>query len=199
MDVVICGSRNEFNEKVKDAEVVYGDVRADTLQVAKNLKWVQSGEAGMENMDPAMRTSPVVLTNYQRIFAPGISETAMGLLLCLTRGIAKYYMPQFYKQRTMQHVGTPKSAEHTELVGRTMGIVGMGGVGEARSLAGRITGSTCGWWLPMPNRFPNRTTWRNCMTLDGSRRWFRKCGCLGGGGAAQPQTERIFNEKCSAV
>jgi hypothetical protein len=55
----------------------------------------------------------------------------MGMLLCLTRGIAKYYMPQFYKQRTMQHVGTVRSAHHTELVGRTMGIVGMGGIGSA--------------------------------------------------------------------
>jgi phosphoglycerate dehydrogenase-like enzyme len=131
VELAVCSSREEFNDKVKDAEVVYGDVRADTLQAAKKLQWVQSGEAGMENMDPAMRESPVVLTNYQRIFAPGISETAMGLLLCLTRGIAKYYMPQFYKQRTMQHVGTPKSAHHTELVGRTMGIVGMGGIGTA--------------------------------------------------------------------
>ncbi len=130
VDLAICASREEFNEKVKDAEVVYGDVRAETLQAAKKLQWVQSGEAGMENMDPAMRTSLVVLTNYQRVFAPGISETAIGLLLSLTRGIAKYYMPQFYK-RTMQHVGTPKSEHHTELVGRTMGIVGMGGVGTA--------------------------------------------------------------------
>ena len=131
VELTICHSREEFHEKARDAEVIYGDVRADTLQVAKKLQWVQSGEAGMENMDPAMRQSPVVLTNYQRIFAPGISETAIGMLLCLTRGIAKYYMPQFYKQRTMQHVGTPKSAHHTELVGRTMGIVGMGGMGSA--------------------------------------------------------------------
>jgi phosphoglycerate dehydrogenase-like enzyme len=131
VELAICASREELNEKVKDAEVVYGDIRADTLQAAKKLQWVQSGEAGMENMDPALRASPVVLTNYQRVFAPGISETAMGLLLCLTRGLAKYYMPQFYKQRTMQHVGTAKSAHHTELVGRTMGIVGMGGVGTA--------------------------------------------------------------------
>lgn len=130
VDLVVCGSREEFNEKVKDAEVVYGDVRADTLQAARKLKWVQSNEAGMEHTDPAVRQSPVVLTNYQRIFAPGISETGMGLLLCLTRGIAKYYMPQFYKQRTMVHVGTAKSAHHTELVGRTMGIVGMGGIGS---------------------------------------------------------------------
>jgi phosphoglycerate dehydrogenase-like enzyme len=131
VELAICNSREEFNEKVKDAEVIYGDIRAETLQAAKKLQWVQSGEAGMENMDPAMRESPVVLTNYQRIFAPGITETGMGLLLCLTRGIAKYYMPQFYKQRTMQHVGTAKSAHHTELVGRTMGIVGMGGIGTA--------------------------------------------------------------------
>jgi phosphoglycerate dehydrogenase-like enzyme len=69
MSLVVCNSREEFHQKVKDAEVVYGDVRADTLQVAKKLQWVQSSEAGMENMDPAMRQSPVVLTNYQRIFA----------------------------------------------------------------------------------------------------------------------------------
>jgi phosphoglycerate dehydrogenase-like enzyme len=131
VELAICNSSDEFNEKVKDAEVVYGDVRAETLQAAKKLQWVQSGEAGMENMDEAMRQSPVTLTNYQRIFAPGITETAMGLLLCLTRGIAKYYMPQFYKQRTMRPVGTAKSAHHTELVGRTMGIVGMGGIGTA--------------------------------------------------------------------
>src|SRR6185295_7609690 len=53
----------------------------------------------------------------------------MGMLLCLTRGIAKYYMPQFYK-RTNNPVGTVKSDHHVELVGRTMGIVGMGGIGS---------------------------------------------------------------------
>jgi phosphoglycerate dehydrogenase-like enzyme len=130
VEIVMCSSREEFNRRVADAEVVYGDVRGDALQFAKKLKWVQSGGAGVENMDEVMRNSPVVLTNYARTFAPGISETAMGLLLCLTRGIVKYYMPQFYK-RQMNPVGTVKSDHHTELVGRTMGIVGMGGIGEA--------------------------------------------------------------------
>ena len=74
--------------------------------------------------------SPVPLTNYAGTFAPAIAETAMGMLLSLTRGIAKYYIPQFLK-RTMDPVGTMKSAHHTELAGRTMGIVGMGGIGRA--------------------------------------------------------------------
>jgi phosphoglycerate dehydrogenase-like enzyme len=176
VDLVVCNSREEFNSRVKDAEVVYGDVRADTLQVAKKLKWVQSGEAGMEHQDPAMKESPVVLTNYQRVFAPGISETGMGLLLCLTRGIAKYYMPQFYKQRTMQHVGTAKSDHHTELVGRTMGIVGMGGIGTAlarRAHYGfdmRVVGTDI-------KPVPGRSSWRSFTTPAGSWKWFRKWTC----------------------
>lgn len=129
VDITICNTREEFTQRVKEAEVVYGDVRGDTLQFASKLKWVQSGGAGVEGMDEVMRKSPVVLTNYARTFAHGISETGMGLLLCLTRGISKYYMPQFYK-RTMNPMGTPKSDHHTELVGRTMGIAGMGGIGS---------------------------------------------------------------------
>ena len=83
----------------------------------------------MEGMDAAFRAHPSISTNYARIFAPGITETGMGMLLCLTRGITKYYMPQYYHHE-MKPVGTVKSADHTELVGRTMAIVGMGGIGS---------------------------------------------------------------------
>ena len=71
-----------------------------------------------------------MVTNLQRTFAPAITETGIGLLLCLTRGIVRDYMPQFYK-RQMKPVGTPKSPDYVELAGRTMGIVGMGGIGSA--------------------------------------------------------------------
>jgi phosphoglycerate dehydrogenase-like enzyme len=129
-EIIICKTREEFRSRLKEAEVVYGDIRGAELDFAPRLKWIQAGGAGVENiLDDAHRKSPVVLTNYARTFAHGISETAMGLLLCLTRGISKYYMPQFYK-RTMNPMGTPKSAHHTELVGRTMGIVGLGGIGS---------------------------------------------------------------------
>ena len=130
VEVVVCETREKFIRELETAEVVYGDVRGDVLKYAPKLKWVQSGGAGVEGMDQAMRNSPVVLTNYQRTFAHGISETGMGLLLCLTRGIAKYYMPQFYRNKTMNPMGAVKSEHHTELVGRTMGIVGMGGIGS---------------------------------------------------------------------
>ncbi len=132
VEIVICKDREEFRSRLKDAEVVYGRIPGELLDYAPKLKWVQNGGAGVEFLwtDEKFRKSPVVLTNYARTFAPGISETAMGLLLCLTRGITKYYMPMFYK-RALKAVGTVKSDHHTELVGRTMGIVGLGGIGSA--------------------------------------------------------------------
>jgi phosphoglycerate dehydrogenase-like enzyme len=129
VEILFCKSREEFRSKLREADVVYGGIGGADLDYAPKLKWVQSGGAGVEGMDEKMRQSPVVMTNYARTFAHGISETGIGLLLCLTRGISKYYMPQFYK-RTMNPVGTVKSDHHTELVGRTMGIVGMGGIGS---------------------------------------------------------------------
>jgi len=129
VNFVIAKDRADFRAQLRDADAVYGDVQPAELDLAPKLKWIQSGAAGMEGMPDQLKKHPVIVTNYARTFAHGISETAMGLLLCLTRGIAKYYMPQFYKQRTMRSMGTVKSDHHTELVGRTMGIVGMGGIG----------------------------------------------------------------------
>jgi len=130
IDVTVCRSREEFEKALPDAEVVYGQIGGDLLPLASKLKWVQAGGAGVEWIDGALRDTPVVLTNFARTFAPATSETAMGMLLCLTRGITTYYMPQFYK-RQMKPVGTVKSPDHTEISGRTMGIVGMGGIGCA--------------------------------------------------------------------
>jgi phosphoglycerate dehydrogenase-like enzyme len=129
IEISVCGSREEFRAKLRDAEVVYESLGGDDLDYAPKLKWLQSGGAGMENLDKRIKESPIVVTNMARVFAHGISETAFALLLSLTRGITKYYAPQFAK-RQMNPMGTVKSDHHQELVGRTMGIVGMGGIGS---------------------------------------------------------------------
>jgi len=130
IDFTVCQSREEFDQKSMAAEVVYGDIRDEALRSASRLKWVQAGGAGLETLDPALREHPAVLTNFASTFAPAISETAIGMLLCLTRGISRYYMPQF-SRREWKPVGTVKSADHVEISGRTMGIVGLGGIGAA--------------------------------------------------------------------
>lgn len=127
--IVITKPGPDFQTALRNADVVYGNLRTKDLDYAPKLKWMQAGGAGVEGMEEGVKKHPVVVTNMARIFAPAIAETAMGLLLCLTRGITTYYMPQFYKKQ-MKPVGTVKSPDHIELAGRTMGIVGMGGIGS---------------------------------------------------------------------
>jgi phosphoglycerate dehydrogenase-like enzyme len=129
-EVVVCGTKEEFGRRLAGADIVYGDITAAELALAPRLKWIQAGAAGLDHLESAVLKSPVPLTNYAAAFAPAIAETALGMLLCLTRGISKYYIPQFL-QRRMEPVGTMKSDHHTELAGRTMGIAGMGGIGRA--------------------------------------------------------------------
>jgi phosphoglycerate dehydrogenase-like enzyme len=123
-------SRRAERDKLADAEVMYsGAIPGKELDFAPKLKWIQSGAAGMEWMDGEFKASQIVTTNMARVFAPAISETALGLLLSLTRRIGTDYVPQFLKH-DLQSVGNEKSPDHVELAGKTMGIVGMGGIGS---------------------------------------------------------------------
>ena len=130
VDLVLCKDHAEFLEKVVDADALYGSVDRDILARAKKLRWVQAGAAGVESMAMAIKDSPVVITNFASTFAPAISETAIGMLMCLTRGISRHYVPQFLA-RKWEPVGTVKSPDHVEISGKTMGFVGMGGIGQS--------------------------------------------------------------------
>ena len=116
----------ELYKVLPEADVVFGALNAEMLSRAKNLRWMQAIEAGMEHvLFPELIKSDVVVTNMARMFAPAISETAIGMLLSLTRGLNKYYFPQFQKR-------TFNSERHlVEVDGMTMGIVGMGGIGQS--------------------------------------------------------------------
>jgi len=192
VEIVIAKSRDEFHAQLRDAEVVYGELRGADLDYGPKVKWVQWGGAGMEGMDPAFRNHPSVCTNYARVFAHGITETGIGMLLCLTRGITKYYMPQYYKHQ-MKPVGNPKSAEHTELVGRTMGIAGMGGIGSMlarRAYYGfdmRVIG-TDAKAIPKPEYVAELHSPDYFMTM------VPKVDVLVAAAPLTPITERMFNE-----
>jgi phosphoglycerate dehydrogenase-like enzyme len=192
IDFTVCRSREEFDERVKSAEVVYGEIKGDQLRSAAKLKWVQAGGAGVEWIDDAVRESPVVLTNFARTFAPAIAETAMGMLLSLTRGISTYYMPQFHR-REWKPVGTVKSADHSELAGRTMGIAGLGGIGCA---VARCAAHGFSMRIVATDARPLHKPEYVAEVHDPS--WFpemaRHVDVLVAAAPHTPQTERMFNE-----
>jgi phosphoglycerate dehydrogenase-like enzyme len=110
-----------------DAEVVIGDIDGATLQRLKKIKWVQVWHAGVENMPQEMVAHPVILTNMQRVLGPVIAESAIGLLLSLTRGLTQTSIPNFQKKKW---AGVPDDVVLDDLYNKTIAIVGMGGIGS---------------------------------------------------------------------
>jgi phosphoglycerate dehydrogenase-like enzyme len=112
----------------EDAEVVIGNVDSSMLQKARKLKWVQVLHAGVENMPKEMIAHPLVLTNMQKIFAPVIAESAIALLLSLTRGLIQFSIPNFQQKKWVGR--PPDDIKFDDLYNKTVGIVGMGGIGS---------------------------------------------------------------------
>jgi phosphoglycerate dehydrogenase-like enzyme len=129
VQITLPANADELNRALAEADVVFGALNAEMLAKAKSLRWLQATEAGMERvLFPELIKSPVVVTNMARMFAPAISETAIGMLLSLTRGLNKYYIPQFQKRTFVSERNL------VEVDGMTMGIVGLGGIGQATAM-----------------------------------------------------------------
>jgi phosphoglycerate dehydrogenase-like enzyme len=123
VELTLCSSEADFHREVADAQIIYGGFSREDFRAAKQLRWIQYTAAGVEGiLTPELVESPVVLTNMQRIYAPAISETAIGLLLALAHGINRYAV------QTRERQWKQLQGLH-DISGMTMGIVGLGGIG----------------------------------------------------------------------
>ena len=103
INLVMTKDPGEIKSQVGDAEVVLGTLDGNLVSAARNLKWVQTFAAGVENMPKELREHPCTLTNMQRVYAPVIAESAIALLLSLTRGLAQVSIPAFANHKCAQH------------------------------------------------------------------------------------------------
>ena len=123
LEIQRCENRNEFREHLDGAHIIFGGIGRQEFASATQLRWIQYSAAGVEGIIfPELVESPVVLTNMQRIFSPTISETAIGLMVALMRRLNDYSV------QTQEHRWKALDGL-TEMSGRTLGIVGMGGIG----------------------------------------------------------------------
>lgn len=127
VQLVVCGDGREALERAADADASYGFISAELLRAGKKLRWVQQGSAGVEDVValPEMARGDLVLTNMQRIFAPEIADQALGYLLAFTRHLdhdIRTRGDERWRSRRPEMV-------FEELEGKTMLIVGLGGIG----------------------------------------------------------------------
>jgi cyclase len=112
-------------QAVSDADAVVGFCTPDIVRAGGKLRWIQVGHAGVEkDLFPELVASKIVVTNAQRVAGPTVADQAFALLLCLTRGLRELVPGEVAEASWRKPQGALE-----ELHGKTMLVIGLGGVG----------------------------------------------------------------------
>jgi phosphoglycerate dehydrogenase-like enzyme len=129
VEIVPYDTPEEALIDIADADALIGTATAELLAAGEQLRWVQVGAAGVERYlrIPELASGDVLLTNGQRMASEVIGEHVMALTRALARGLnlaAAAKEEGVWKRR---EIGD--NAPLTKLRGKTMLVVGLGGIG----------------------------------------------------------------------
>lgn len=129
VDIVRVSSPAEAAKHAADAQVLIGFCDEEILSAAPQLHWVQVYSSGVDRcvVNPGMKTGNKLLTNGQRIASPALAEHAIAMMMALARGLDVFHSNQL--KNNWQRSVDLGSGEFMELEGRTVLIVGLGGIG----------------------------------------------------------------------
>ena len=124
-----------------DADALIGECVAEVIQGGPRIRWVQRMYAGVERCIaiPAFTDRGIVLTNMQKVAGPVMSEHVLAFMFGLTRGLATYVPAQARGEWADEAV--PES-RLWEVNGRTMLVVGLGGIGTETARRAHALGMT---------------------------------------------------------
>lgn len=130
VEIVTFESSSDAEKGIGDAQVVIGSCNAKLIENGSELHWVQVYTAGVDRcvVIPGMQTGDKLLTNGQRIASPALAEHAIALMMALVRGLDRSHANQL-QGKWRSDIGIQRS-EFMELDGRTVLVVGLGGIGS---------------------------------------------------------------------
>lgn len=127
-------TKDELIAQAKDSEAIVtlltDKVDGEVMDgIGKNLKIIANYAVGYDNIDvEAANKRNIIVTNTPEAMTQAVAEHAIGLLLCCARRIVegdRYVREGKYKG------WEPELLLGPEIVGKTIGIVGMGRIGAA--------------------------------------------------------------------
>jgi phosphoglycerate dehydrogenase-like enzyme len=126
-----------------DADVIIGFnpeiCAAKIIDNAKQLRWVASLAAGVENCValPGIRNRNLLVTNMRGVDAPVIAEHAVALAMALAHGLDTFAVDTSKGVWSVEHGATTPIQT---LDGKTMLVVGLGGIGTEVALRAHALG-----------------------------------------------------------
>lgn len=137
---IVDAGQERIAAEILSADIYCGHAKVPVPwdQVVKQgrLQWIQSSAAGMDHcLVPEVVDSDILVTSASGVLANQVSEHAMALTTALCRSLPVFFRAQQKKEFIRRPTG--------DLHGKTLGIVGFGGVGRRlaevfRPMAGRI-------------------------------------------------------------
>ena len=128
--------------RVEDADAImlyhFISITAETISRLQNCRLIVRCGVGYDNVDrAAARARGIPVANVPDYGSEEVADSAIGMLLSLTRGI------HLYNQRGLRQQGEwiyTQAKPLRRLRGRTLGLVGVGRIGTATALRGKALG-----------------------------------------------------------
>jgi phosphoglycerate dehydrogenase-like enzyme len=127
VELIAVGPSVNARQAAASADALLGSCDAAIIEAGPRIRWVQTYSAGVEGclQRPVIRERGILLTNMQRVLGPAMAEHVMAMALSFARRL-----PVF---RDQQRDGTwrrePAGPPAFTLDGKTMLVVGLGGIG----------------------------------------------------------------------
>jgi phosphoglycerate dehydrogenase-like enzyme len=129
VEIVLVESLEQAVAQAADAQVVLGFCEQQLFANAPQLHWIQYYSSGVDRcvVHPGLHEGNKLLTNGQRVASPALAEHAIALMMALVRGLDVYHANQL--QGSWQRDAGMDRTDFMELDGRTVLVVGLGGIG----------------------------------------------------------------------
>jgi phosphoglycerate dehydrogenase-like enzyme len=122
----------EANAKTAKSDLAAADAAINVcepkvLAQAPQLQWLQLLWAGVERCvrEPVVQDRHLLVTNMQRVAGPSMAEHVMAMMLVLSRQLPYF----FEEQQHARWADTPAMPQLADLNGKTLLVVGLGGIG----------------------------------------------------------------------
>src|SRR5688572_1300996 len=144
MAVVNADDEAHALRHMPDAAAFFGKITPWLLAGAPGLRWVQAPTVSLEHyIFPELAAHPCVLTNMRGLFSDVIADQVMGYVICFARNLHRYVLQQARGEwgpvggegsrvdfRAGPGVVNAIDRAHRHLGDCTLGVVGLGAIGE---------------------------------------------------------------------
>lgn len=111
-------------EKIKAADVIFGNPKPELMKKATNAKWIQLYSAGFEYYQGI--TLPAIITNMQDYYSQPCAETVIGGIMTIYRKMDMFTL----LKKDKRWVGYPIRRELQLLYNKKVLILGAGNIGR---------------------------------------------------------------------